>query len=118
MLFLFLICHDDTFDAPESMGPDSLAWVREVGRRGARLAGGRVEPPRRAMVVRVRDGERVVSPGPRTSEREYVAGFDVLEFGTEEEAIEAAALHPMAALGTIEVRPIRPDDDPVDPAGG
>ena len=39
MLFLFLICHDDSFDAPASMGPDSLAWVQEVERRGTRLAG-------------------------------------------------------------------------------
>ena len=111
MLFLFLICHDDTLGAPESMGPDSLAWVHEVERRGARLAGGRAEPPERARIVRMRDGERIVRPGPRTSEPEYVAGFDVLEFDTEEEAIEAAALHPMARHGTIEVRPIRPDDD-------
>jgi hypothetical protein len=93
VLFLFLICHDDTLDAPESMGPDSLVWVQKVG--GARLAGGRAEPPASATIVRVRDGERIVRPGPRTSEPEYVAGFDVLEFDTEEEAIEAAALHPM-----------------------
>jgi hypothetical protein len=118
VLFLFLICHDDTFDAPESMGPDSLAWVQEVERRGTRLAGGRAEPPRRAAIVRVRNGERIVQPGPRTSEPEYVAGFDVLDFDTEENAIEAAALHPMAVHGTIEVRPIRPDDDPVEPTTG
>ena len=118
MLFLFLICHDDSFDAPASMGPDSLAWVQGVERRGTRLAGGRAEPPRRAAIVRVRNGERIVQPGPRTSESEYVAGFDVLEFDTEEEAIEAAAVHPMAVHGTIEVRPIRPDDDPVQSGSG
>jgi hypothetical protein len=109
--FLFLICHDDTFDAPQSMAADSRAWVEEVGRRGARLAGGRVERPARATIVRIRDGERIVEPGPRTDEREYVAGFDVLEFDTQEDAVEAAALHPMALGGTIEVRPIRPDRD-------
>ena len=118
MLFLFLICHDDSFDAPASMGPDSLAWVQGVERRGTRLAGGRAEPPRRAAIVRVRNGERIVEPGPRTSEPEYVAGFDVLEFDTEEEAIEAAAVHPMAVHGTIEVRPIRPDDDSVQSGSG
>jgi hypothetical protein len=91
--------------------------VQEVERRGARVAGGRVEPPGRATIVRVRDGERIVQPGPRTSEPEFVAGFDVLEFGTEEEAIEAAAVHPMAVHGTIEVRPIRPDDS-VQPGTG
>ena len=113
MRFLFLICHDDTFDAPDSMGPDSMAWVHEVERRGTRLAGGRAEPPSRATVVRVRDGARIVRPGPRTSETEYVAGFDVLELETEQDAIEAAAIHPMAEYGTIEVRPIRPDDAPI-----
>ena len=112
MRFLFLICHDDTFDAPESMGPDSVAWVREVGRRGARLVRGRVGPPSRGAVVQVRDGSRVVRSGPRTSESEYVAGFDVLEFDTGQQAIDAAAIHPMAAFGTIEVRPILPDNDP------
>lgn len=118
MLFLFLICHDQTFNAPESMGRDTLTWVEEVERRGSRLAGGRAAPPERAAIVRVRDGERSVRPGPRTTEPEFVAGFDVLEFGTEQEAIEAAAVHPMAVHGTIEVRSIRPDDDPVQPATG
>jgi hypothetical protein len=117
VLFLFLICHDDALDAPDSMGSDTVAWVEEVEVRGTRLAGGRVEPPAMATIVRVRDGERIVRPGPRTDEPEYVAGFDVLEFDTDEEAIEAAALHPMAAHGVIEVRPMRPDDSSVQPAG-
>lgn len=106
MLFLSLICHDDTFDPPDSLGPATLARVREVEERGARQAGGRVRLANEATIVRRRDGELVVQPGPRTSEPEQVAGFDLLEFGTEEQAIEAAAAHPMAAHGTVKVRPI------------
>ncbi|MDA0167882.1 YciI family protein [Solirubrobacter taibaiensis] len=102
MLFLFLICHDDTFAAPDSMGPDTAAWVNGLERR----AGGRVQRPAEATVIQVRDGERIVQPGPRTNEPEYVAGFDVLEFATVEEAVEAAAAHPMTPLGTIEIRQI------------
>lgn len=61
------------------------------------------------MGPRRRDGELVIEPGPRTNEPEQVAGFDLLEFDTEDEAIDAAAVHPMAAHGTVEVRPIWAD---------
>ena len=108
MLFLFLICHDDAFAAPDSMGPDTAAWADALERRDARRAGGRVQRPAEATVVQVRRGERTARPGPRTSEPEYVAGFDVLELATVEDAIEAAATHPMAPLGTIEIRRILP----------
>lgn len=109
VLFLFLICHDDTFDPPDSLRPETLAWLRDVERRGARRIGGRLRLANEATIVRLRDGERVIQPGPRTSEPEQVAGFDLLEFDSEDEAIEAAAVHPMAAHGTVEVRPIWPD---------
>jgi hypothetical protein len=109
MLFLFLICHDDTFDPPDSLGPETLAWERDVEERGARRAGGRLRLANEATIVRRRGGERLIRPGPRSSEPEQVAGFDLLEFSAEDEAIEAAAAHPMAAHGTVEVRPIWPD---------
>jgi hypothetical protein len=109
VLYLFLICHDDRFDPPDSLGPETLAWLRDVERRGARRVGGRLRLANEATVVRLRDGERVIQPGPRTSEPEQVAGFDLLEFDSEDEAIEAAAVHPMAAHGAVEVRRIWPD---------
>ena len=39
--------------------------------------------------------------------REQVAGFDVLECAGLDEAIGAAARHPMARAGILEVRPFR-----------
>lgn len=62
-----------------------------------------------ATVVRRRGGELSIQPGPRTSEPEQVAGFDLLEFESDDEAVQAAAAHPMAVHGTIEIRPIWPD---------
>jgi hypothetical protein len=35
-----------------------------------------------------------------------VGGFDILECDSLEEAVEIAAGHPVAQLGTIEVRPL------------
>lgn len=109
MLFLFLICHDDTFDPPETLDPQTSAWVLHVQERGARRAGGRLRLAGEATVVRVRDGKQVVQPGPRTSDAEQIAGFDLLEFASVDDALEAAAVHPMAVHGTIEVRPVWTD---------
>lgn len=39
-------------------------------------------------------------------ERADVGGFDILECGSLEDAVEIAAGHPIAQMGTIEVRPL------------
>jgi hypothetical protein len=35
-----------------------------------------------------------------------VGGFDLIEAGSLDEAVEIAAAHPVAQTGTIEVRPL------------
>ena len=55
--------------------------------------------------MRVRDGQVVVSDGPFAETKEAVGGFDILECDSLEEAVEIAAGHPLAQIGTIEVRP-------------
>ena len=56
--------------------------------------------------VRVRDGRAIVTDGPFAETKEAVGGFDILECGSLEEAVEIAAGHPVAKSGTIEVRPL------------
>jgi hypothetical protein len=63
-------------------------------------------PPRRARSVRVRDGKTVVTDGPFATTKEALGGFDIIECGSLEEAVEIAAAHPVAQSGTIEVRPL------------
>jgi len=63
-------------------------------------------PPRRARTVRVRDGKALVTDGPFAETKEAVGGFDLIECGSFEEAVEIAASHPVAEFGTIEVRPL------------
>ena len=43
-------------------------------------------------------------PGERPLEA--VGGFDIIECGSLEEAVEIAARHPAAQSGTIELRPL------------
>jgi hypothetical protein len=76
-----------------------------VQARGVRLDGDRLAPPRKAATVRVRDGKRKVTDGPFVETKEAIGGYDILECDSLAEAIDIAAAHPVAQLGTIEVRP-------------
>ncbi|MEU9056413.1 YciI family protein [Streptomyces sp. NPDC048384] len=109
MKYMLLVCGDDTADA-SGMAPVE-PWVEDLGDRRVRLHGHRLALPDRAVTVRVRGGEVLRSDGPFAETKEYVAGFDILECDSLEEAIEAAARHPVAAVGAMEVRPFWEDED-------
>jgi hypothetical protein len=85
---------------------ESFPWLDGLRARNAWLIGDQLAPPRRARTVRVRDGKLVVTDGPFAETKEAVGGFDVIECGSLEEAVEIAAAHPVAEFGTIEVRPL------------
>ncbi|KUL46953.1 SgcJ/EcaC family oxidoreductase [Streptomyces regalis] len=109
MKYMLLVCGDDTADA-SGMTPVE-PWVEDLGDRNVRLHGHRLALPAEAVTVRVRGGEVLRSDGPFAETKEYVAGFDILECDSMEEAIEAAARHPVAAIGAMEVRPFWEDED-------
>jgi len=106
MKYMLLVCGDDTADA-SGMAPVE-PWVEELGDRSVRLHGHRLALPSEAVTVRVRGGEVLRTDGPFAETKEYVAGFDVLECDSLEEAVEAAAKHPVATIGAMEVRPFWP----------
>jgi hypothetical protein len=45
-----------------------------------------------------------VTDGPFAETKELIAGFDVLECDSLDEAVEIASRHPVAAFGAIDVR--------------
>ena len=55
-------------------------------------------------MVRVRGGKPFVTDGPFAETKELIAGFDVLECSSLEEAVDIASRHPVAAFGAIDVR--------------
>ncbi|MFI6559345.1 YciI family protein [Streptomyces sp. NPDC050534] len=113
MKYMLLVCGDDTADA-SGMAPVE-PWVEDLGERGARLHGHRLALPSEAVTVRVRGGEVLRTDGPFAETKEYVAGFDILECDSLEEAVEAAARHPVATIGAMEVRPFWPMWEGEDP---
>jgi hypothetical protein len=104
--FLLIISHDDTFAPTRQLVEDILAWGAEMDRRGIRLDGRPLRPPEEAVTVRVREGARSVTAGPAAAGPDQTAAYELLECGSVGEAVEAAATHPMAAAGVIEVRPV------------
>jgi hypothetical protein len=111
--YMLLICWDaNRMDAQEepdpsdAAEPESFPWLDDVQARGVWITGDQLAPPRRARSVRVRDGKAIVTDGPFAETKEVVGGFDLIECGTLDEAVEIAAGHPAAKNGTIEVRPL------------
>ena len=113
MKFLLMVCWDtDRMNDAEEPSPDepqedrSFWWVDELQAKGIWQIGDQLAPPRRGRTVRVRDGNTLVTDGPFVETKESVGGFDLIECGSFEEAVEIAASHPIAAMGAIEVRPL------------
>lgn len=97
--------------APEA-GPDDaglpMDWIRRWSERDADRGGEPLRPVAEAATVRVRDGEVRVTRGPFAELAEYVAGYNLLDVPDLDTAIQAAAEHPGARLGVIEIRPLWP----------
>ena len=88
------------------------AWIDQTVSRRVNLHGGRLRPASDATTVKVRGEELLVTDGPFAETKEQVAGYDLLECSSMEEAVEWAKRHPTVQMGTIEVRPLYGDQPP------
>ncbi len=86
-------------------------WVADLQSRGVYRHGDRLRPPEDATLVRSRGGEVLVTDGPFTESKEWIAGYDVIECVDMDEAVEIASRHPMARFGRIEVRAAWPIEE-------
>ena len=103
--------------APEElavMQRELPGYIEEMERRGVRLLGRELDLPETAALVRVRDGETLVSDGPFAETKELVAGIDLLDCADMDEAAEVMAKGPVTWFKAVEIRPSRP---PRRPAG-
>ena len=82
-----------------------LEWMREQGIEGNGLE---LDDPAKARVVRVRDGETLVTDGPFTETKEAIAGLYLIDAESKERALERALRIPTVSRmgGAIEIRPL------------
>jgi hypothetical protein len=103
MKFLFLIQVPEGAHPESPVDGDADPWVELAGTR--RLLGNQTGSWDTATTVSVRGGETLVTDGPFAETKDAIAGFDVIECESLEEAQELAAAHPVARFGSVEIRP-------------
>jgi len=81
------------------------SWVEEMSERGVLLGGGALRSAAEAMIVRVADGELLVSDGPFAETKEQIGGYAIIDCADPDAAIRIAAGHPLARTAKVEVRP-------------
>jgi len=96
--------------APESLQRimrDVGALVAEAKAAGAWVFNGGLHPPSSATVVRLRDGELLVTDGPYAEGKEHVGGFVIVKAPDLDAALEWARKFARAITLPIEVRPFQ-----------
>lgn len=110
MRYMLLIYDCDRPEPGDPRFEDALAQVNafadECARRGVLVAAEPLKSESTATTVRVRDGKTMITDGPYAETHEHLGGVYVFDCRGLDEALELAALCPMAAEGAIEVRPI------------
>jgi hypothetical protein len=65
-----------------------------------------LQPESTATTVSIRDGRTLITDGPFVETHEHLGGYYILDCPGLDEALELAALCPLAEQGSIEIRPI------------
>jgi hypothetical protein len=108
--YLLLISADEE-TAQQAMAAGEFGsfatWLADLQRRGVLDAHVGLHDSRAATTVRVRDDDVLLTDGPFMEGREQVGGLALIDCRDLDEAIEIAAGHPAAAVGQVEIRPVR-----------
>jgi hypothetical protein len=86
--------------------PKWISAMELLAKADPNMAGFELDEGGTAKVVRVRDGERIVTDGPFAETKEIIGGGFVLELTDLDEAIRLASMIPTAVHGSLEIRPI------------
>jgi hypothetical protein len=79
------------------------AWMEQQSIQSEGLELG---DPAKARVVRVQNGETIVSDGPFAETKELLGGYFLADCKDLDQAIELAERVPIAAKGSVEIRPL------------
>ncbi len=113
MQFLLLVYIDDTLlnTLPQGEFDRLMKGCFEhadaLQAQGTLLGSQQLEAPTTGKAVRVRQGRSTVLDGPFAETKEVLAGFNLIEADSLEDAVRIAHEFPWTAFGCIEVRPVR-----------
>ena len=106
MRFMIIRKADENTEAGVLPSRELLAamgrYVEEMVRAGVLLAGEGLQPSAKGTRVTFRGGRATVTDGPFTETKELIAGFNLIEVGSREEAVEWVRRWP-AEDGDVEI---------------
>jgi hypothetical protein len=97
-----------TEDEQTAIGDGHAAFMETITKSGEMITTQALADPSQSAVVRVRNGQTVVTDGPFLEAKEYLGGFYLIDCESRERAIELAAMIPdtrVDGLG-VEVRQV------------
>jgi hypothetical protein len=90
---------------------DVAAFNDELQSAGAWVFAGGLHPPSTATVVRVQDGDTLITDGPFAEGKEHIGGFWVIKAADLDAALEWAARATRACAAPVEVRPFQEETE-------
>lgn len=110
MKYMLLIYADEKTKRSEKERDDckhqAVKLAEDLRSKGQYVAANPLQPVATAKSVRIANGKRLVTDGPFAETHEQLGGYFLIEAQTLDEAIAVAKQIPMAANGTVEVRPV------------
>ncbi len=112
MQYLLLVYTDDTLleSLPaaeyDRLMRGCLSHADELKEAGTLVDCQQLEPARTARSLRVRNGQSTITDGPFAETKEVLAGFNLIEADSLEDAVRIAHEFPWSRFGCIEVRPV------------
>ena len=91
----------------QKMFADVDAFNQSVQKAGLWVFGGGLHPVASSTVVRVKEGEVLITDGPFSEAKEQIGGFWVIKAKDLDEALKWAAKATRACTRPVEVRPFQ-----------
>lgn len=106
MKYILLIYSQAGGDPDPAMRGRHATFAQEVGRRGLLVDGYELDDPAVATTIRPSGEDLLITDGPYSETKEHLAGFYLIDCADLDVALEVARGVPLAAGGTVEVRPV------------
>jgi hypothetical protein len=108
MTMQYMLIHAGAPDLDDAWNDEAWAalnaWLDEAIGSGVSIEGAPLLLDADATTIKVRDGQLIVTDGPYAETKEQVAGYDVIECASREDAVRWARRHPHSWMGSVEVR--------------
>jgi len=111
----FALMADDP-KAQEQMYAAYARYGGDMQAAGVLRGGAELKPTHSATTVRVRNGKTVTTDGPFAETKEQLGGYYLIDVPNLDDAVHWAARCPVAAGGSIEVRPLGKTPDALNQA--